>query len=457
MATDSLKQYIDLYEANRAHIDHFSAPALNALRADALEALKHMHLPTRGDEGFEKTSINDMMAPDFGINFNRVNIPVQIAETFRCEVPRVSTLMAFVINDTFHPGTASPDRLPEGVTVMSLAEAALTMPDDVTRHYGKIAAPHTNAGVALNTLLCQDGVYVHIAKGVKLEKPLQIVNIFSAPVDLMAVRRVLIVLEEGAEARVLMCDHTQDDEHHYMSLQVIEAAISKGARLDIYDMEESSHLTSRYSQLYLRQDENSETVVNGTTLSNGTTRNDYRISLEGEHSQTLLGGMAVGSQHQHIDNDSSVEHLAPKCRSNQIFKYILDDEASGAFEGGITVHPGAILTEAYQSNRNLLASIGAKMHTKPQLLIYCDDVKCSHGATTGQLDQQALFYMRQRGISERTARTMLMEAFMTDVIDTVTIEGLRDRLRHLLDMRLHGQRSFCGHCRQHGDNPETQH
>ncbi len=161
----------------------------------------------------------------------------------------------------------------------------------------------------------------------------------------------------------------------------------------------------------------------------------------------MLAGMVIGSGKMHVDNDSDIRHMAPRCHSNQLFKYVLDEESKGAFEGSIFVAPGARFTEAYQSNRNILASTTAKMHCKPQLEIYNDDVKCSHGATTGQLDTDALFYMRSRGIPESEARTMLMQAFMVDVIDTVHISGLRERLLHLVDRRFSGTLGDCAGCR----------
>jgi Fe-S cluster assembly protein SufD len=178
----------------------------------------------------------------------------------------------------------------------------------------------------------------------------------------------------------------------------------------------------------------------------GTTRNGYDIDIVGDGCETLLAGMAIGTDRQHVDNCSNINHRASHCHSSQLFKYVLDDESTGAFEGSILVAPNATYTEAYQSNRNLLASTSAKMHTKPQLVIYNDEVKCSHGATTGQLDAAALFYMRSRGISEKEARLMLMQAFMVDVIDTVRMEGLRDRLRHLVEKRFYGQQMLCGEC-----------
>jgi len=441
----SIKQYTDIFRQNREAIDRNSAEVLNSRRQAALEALDDRELPDRRDEGFEKTSIDEMFAPDFGLNINRVNIPVDVASSFRCDVPNMSTAIAFVLNDSFHPSSALASKLPEGVIFDSLRKAAVEHPELVASHYGTLA-PLARPGVALNTLLVQDGVFIYVPRGVNLAKPLQLVNIFSSPASLMAVRRVLIVMDDDSEAQLLVCDHTQDCDNNYLSSQIIEVVMGRGARFDLYDMEESSAKTARYSQLFARQEAGSSLLVNGITLIGGVTRNDYNIDVTGEHSETLLAGMAIGTGHQHTDNNSSVNHLAERCHSRQLFKYVLDEESTGAFEGGITVNPSARFIEAYQSNKNLLASTSARMHTKPQLLIYCDDVKCSHGATTGQLDAEALFYMRSRGISEKEARTMLMQAFMADVIDTVRMDGLRDRLRHLVDKRFHGQRSFCGSC-----------
>lgn len=441
----SLSQYTSLYRDHRDGLDSHSAPAINALRPAAYAALQGKELPGRGTEGYEKTSIDEMMAPDFGVNINRLNIPVDVVASFHCGVPNMSTMLGIVVNDAFHPVGNVADRLPEGVIYGSLAEAARKYPELVARYYGKVAGLES-VTTALNTLLVQDGVMVYVPRGVELEKPLQLVNIFSSPTPLMAARRVLVVLEEGASAQLLVCDHTQDCSQSYLSSQVVEISLGRNARLDYYDLEESGEGTSRCSSMYARQEDGSSLLVNGMTLSCGNTRNDYDIEIAGDGCDTLLAGMAIASGHQHIDNNSSVNHLGSHCRSRQLFKYVLDDEATGAFEGGIVVNEGAVKTEAYQSDRNLLASAGAKMHTKPQLLIYCDDVKCSHGATTGQLDQNALFYMRSRGISEKTARTMLMQAFMAEVIDTVRMEGLRERLHLLVEKRFHGQQSFCGNC-----------
>lgn len=441
----ALSQYIEIFDSHRATIEAKSAEVMNLCRQDARNRLEGKRLPQKGTEGYEKTSIEDMFAPDFGVNINRVNIPVDVSLSFKCDVPNMSTIMAFVVNDSFVPSSTLHNKMPQGVIIDSLAKVATENPQLVRRYYNQLA-DNDNEAVALNTMLAQDGVMIYVPRGVVMERPIQLVNIFNSAAPLMGVRRLVIVVEEGAKAQLLICDHTQNSEYRYLSSQVIEAFVGQNASLDIYDIEESSDTTSRYSQLYARQERDSQLIVNGVTLTGGVTRNDYHIELVGDNCTSTLGGMAIGSGHQHIDNNSDVRHLSAHCNSNQLFKYVLDEESTGAFEGAIYVAPGAQFTEAYQSNRNLLASKSARMHTKPQLEIYNDDVKCSHGATTGQLDADALFYMRSRGIPEQEARTMLMQAFMVDVIDMVKMEGLRDRLRHLVEKRFYGQQASCADC-----------
>ena len=196
----------------------------------------------------------------------------------------------------------------------------------------------------------------------------------------------------------------------------------------------------------LFRSEGSNVLVDVITLLNGRTRNDYYVQVNGEHAETHLLGMTIASGTQHVDNHTFLSHNAPRCKSNEMFKYVINDEAIGAFAGKILVKPDCPRVEAYQGNRNICASPTAKMYTKPQLEIYTDDVKCSHGAAVGQLDEEALFYMRTRGISEAEARHLLMQAFVSDVIDGVRLEALKDRLYHLVEKRFSGTLSLCNVC-----------
>ena len=442
---NSLSQYIELYHQNAQEINAGSADALNALRPAAAEALSRASLPERGDEDYEQTSVNEMFAPDYGLNINRMNFQADIAASFRCDVPNMSTLLGVVVNDTFRPSKSLLSGLPKGVTFTSLRQAAIENNPVVTANYGKIA-PIANPTVALNTLLAQDGVLIHISRGVRLEKPLQLVNIFSSPIPMMAPRRILVVLEDGASAKLLVCDHTQDSKNAYLSSEVVEIILGADASFDYYTIEESSLMTTRHSDVHCRQGQNSRFASGSITLTCGNTRNNFCIDLAGEHSDCHLAGMVIGSDSQHIDNNVRLNHLVPHCTSNQLFKYVLDGKSSGAFSGLIHVAENAKFTDANQTDRNLLASADARMHAKPQLEIYNDDVKCSHGATTGQLDSDTLFYMQSRGIPEPEARKMLMQAFMADVIDSVDMEELRDRLRHLVEKRFSGGLNGCESC-----------
>lgn len=444
--SNALDQYIKLYEENREVIRANSDGRLNDVREEALAQLRGKSLPDKSCEGYEKTSINDMFAPDYGVNISRVNIPVDVAASFRCDVPSLTTMMGLVINDSFHPAAKLESKLPEGVYFGSLRRGATLFPELLEKYYANIA-PMSEPSVALNTLLAQDGVLIYVPRGQRLERPLQLVNIFSSPVPSAAFRRLLVIVEAGAELQLLVCDHTQDNVNAYLASQIAEVFVGEGAKFEACSIEESSANTSRYSRMFVRQEGQSVFSFNSTTLTCGSTRNDFEVELTGEHSETKLVGMVIGSDKMHIDNNSDIRHLTPRCKSDQLFKYVLDDEATGAFEGSILVAPGAQFTEAYQSNRNILASTQARMHCKPQLEIYNDDVKCSHGATTGQLNNDALFYMRSRGIPEAEARTMLMQAFMVDVIDHVHIAGLRERLLHLVDRRFSGTLGDCATCR----------
>lgn len=443
----AIDQYIELFKANRAAIDAHSAPALNAMRGRALDALRGRRMPEKGDEDYEVTSLEAMFAPDYGVNINRIELGANPAEAFHCDVPNLSTSMFFLFNDTFHPGRNAAGSLPEGVVVESLRAAAERCPDLVSRYYGRVASVEGDPQVALNTLLAQDGLFVYVPKGVEVEKPIQIVNILNSGAPLMVNRRMLIVAEEGARVRILVCDHTQNCRVDYLNSQVAEIAVGRRAVVDYYDLEDSSAGTHRAASYYIRQEAESNLMVDGITLMNGTTRNNYHVDLRGDRTELHLLGMAMAGGDRHIDNHTVVEHSAKGGRTDELFKYVLDDRAVGAFSGLIKVYPGAEKTEAYQSNRNVCASPDARMHSKPQLLIDCDDVRCNHGSSIGQIDQNALFYMRSRGIPEREARLMLMQAFMNDVISGVRLESLKDRLRHLVESHiLGGSSSSCRQC-----------
>ena len=440
----ALKQYLDLFRQHRKLIDDNSASAINALREEAARKLEHTTLPREGSDNYENFDAEAMLAPDYGLNIAGVDIDVNPAASFHCDVPKLSAHPFFVLNDTFATGIDSTS-LPEGVEAGSLRKFAEKEKDFCAKYYGQ-AAELENPMVALDTLLAQDGFFLHVKKGTKLDKPLQLVNILQNGMPLMAVRRILIIIEDEAAARLLVCDHTQNPDIDFLSLETVEIFVGKNAAFDFYNLEESTAKTGRISTLYLRQQQDSRVVIDGITLYNGTTRNEYFCRFEGENASLRLLGMAIEDEHRRLSTYSRIDHAVKNCRSDELFKYSVDDHARGSFTGRIYVAEGASKTEAYQSNRNIVGSTDARMESKPELEIYNDDVKCSHGSAIGQLDQLQLFYMRTRGLDEATARLLLKQAFMADIIDGIDVESLRDRLHLLVERRFAGASSACASC-----------
>lgn len=442
---DALQQYINLYKENTATIDAHSAEVLNSRRGRALEALENCTLPALGSENYETTDLSALLSPDYGVNIARVNMDVNPAATFHCGVPNLSTSLFMLINDAYAETTKSREGLGEGIYVGSLRQFCKDYPEVAAKYYGE-AADLGNPLVALDTLLAQDGIAVWVKKGARIEKPLQIVNILQSRFPLMAVRRILVIMEEDSEAKILVCDHTQNPDVDFLALQTVEIFAERNSRLDYYDLEESTERTTRLSSLYLRQEEGSNVLVDGITLYNGTTRNEYYTSFEGEHAELHLLGMGIEDRQRHLDTYSKIEHRRGHCTTDELFKYVVDEDARGAFCGLILVDEGAVKTEAYQSNRNIVGADTARMFSKPQLEIYNDDVKCSHGSAIGQLDEMQVFYMQTRGIPETTAKLLLKQAFMADVIEGVRMAALRDRLHILVERRFEGASMNCNSC-----------
>lgn len=438
------QQYIDLYTQTEQLVCRHSAEVLNAPRAAAFAHFRQLGFPGTKDEAYKYTDMGRLFASDYGLNLNRLPIPVNPNDVFKCDVPNMSTSLFFVLNDSFYSGKLG-SKMPEGVLIGSLKEIAASHPDLIRPYYGRLADTSKDGVTAFNTLFAQDGLVVYVPRGVVVEKPVQLVNILRADVDFMVNRRILIILEDDAQLRFLACDHAMDDVR-FLATQVMEVFVGERAVFDLYELEENSPNTRRISNLYLHQAAGSHVLLNGMTLTNGITRNGTYVTLAGPHAELDLCGMAIADKNQHVDNRTVIEHAVPDCTSRELFKYVLDDEATGAFSGLVLVKPDAQRTNSQQTNRNLCATRQARMYTQPQLEIYADDVKCSHGATVGQLDEASLFYMRQRGIPEREARLLLMFAFVNEVIDTIRMDALRDRLHLLVEKRFRGELNKCKGC-----------
>ena len=444
---DSSKQYIDLYTQARNLIFSHSSDVMNAVRDRAYEDFKRLGFPSKKVERYRYTDMASLFAPDYGLNLNRLPVAVDPYEAFRCDVPNLSTLLYFMVNDSFYSKAQPQGNLPEGVVVGSLRDLL----SNLSPLYGKIAKTDEDGVTALNTMLAQDGMLIYVPKNVKLNKAIQIINILKSPFSsndgaLMVNRRVLIVLEEGAEARLLFCDHAADDKR-FLTTQVIEAYVGNNASLELYCLEETHAKNTRVSNVYIEQQRDSRVWHNVITLHNGVTRNKLDLTLRGEGAECFCNGGVIADKSQHVDNNTLIDHQAAHCTSHELYKYVLDEQAVGAFAGRVLVREGAQKTVSEERNQNLCATKEARMYTQPVLEIYADDVKCSHGSTVGQLNDAAMFYMQQRGIGEKEAKMLLQAAFINEVIDQITLEPLRDRLRYLVDKRFRGELSKCKGCK----------
>ncbi len=446
MAMNSEQQYIDLYTANAKAIKSHSAKVLNDVRDKAFSDFQKQGFPTRKVERYKYTDVSKLFEPDFGLNINRLEIPVDPYEAFRCDVPNLSTSLYFVVNDSFYTKQLPRTSLTEGVIVDSLAKVAETHPEIIAKHYAQIAKTDEDAVTALNTMLAQDGLLIYVPRNVQESRTIQIINILRADVDLMVNRRVLVIVEDNAKAQLLFCDHAADDRH-FLTTQVIEAYVGNNASLDLYCLEETHNKNTRISNVYIQQQANSRVNHNVITLHNGITRNRLDLVFKGEGAECYANGCVIADKKQHVDNNTLIDHQVPHCTSNQLYKYVVDEEATGAFAGRILVRKDAQKTSSQETNQNLVVTKTARMYSQPMLEIYADDVKCNHGSTVGQLNDAALFYMRQRGISEHEAKLLLEFAFINEVIDKMDLEPLRDRLHYLVEKRFRGELNKCDGCK----------
>ncbi len=457
----SEKQYIELYEQARQMIFDHSSETMNAQRDEAFKRFVSAGFPSRKVERYKYTDISKLFEPDYGLNLNRLEIPVDPYTAFRCDVPNLSTNLYFVVNDSFYRGERREERgeripqaaakLPDGVIIGNLSSP---IGEAGRGRYHQLAGKDDDAVTHLNTMLAQDGLFVYVPKNVKVDRAIQVINILKAlspsgraggEASLMVNRRVLIIVEEGAEVKLLFCDHAADDRQ-FLTTQVIEAFVGERAHLGLYCLEETHAKNVRVSNVYIDQQRDSHVCHNIITLHNGTTRNKLDLTLSGEGADCECYGCVIADKEQHVDNNTLIVHKAGHCTSNELYKYVLNDEATGAFAGRVLVEPGAQKTSSQMTNQNLCASSKSRMYTQPMLEIYADDVKCAHGSTVGQLNDAALFYMRQRGISEAEAKTLLQQAFVGEVVDRIDLQPLRDRLHHLVDMRFRGRLSKCEGC-----------
>ncbi|PIF03427.1 MAG: Fe-S cluster assembly protein SufD [Draconibacterium sp.] len=439
-----ISRFVNHFKTVKAELWQDSSQIINEKREKALKDFEQQGIPNTKFENYKYTNLEPVFAQEYSFCHQKIEAPVNFHELFKCDVPQLDTNIILLINGWFYK--ENNPQLPEGVLLMSMEEAANKYPE-LLKEYTELAKTDEDPMVALNTAFTKDGFFFYVPKGVILDTPIQILNVLNHSEDTMVFVRNFVKIEEGAEAKLLICDHTKN-LNNYLSNAVTEVVVGKNAKMEFYNFENIHNNTNSINSVFIKQDRDSQVLKHTTTLHGGLIRNNLKIELAGENANVGLFGMSFSDKKQHVDNFTQVVHAQPNCYSNQFYKNVLDDESVGAFAGRIHVVRDAQKTNAFQTNNNLLLTDNASMKTKPQLIIDADDVKCSHGATIGQIDENALFYLRARGINEEKARLMMMNAFAHEVVQKIKIEPLRERIDYLITKRLRGEVARCHECAQ---------
>jgi Fe-S cluster assembly protein SufD len=446
-STDLKSDLISLFRENTVALESNSGGILNQHREKAFHDFDRLGIPTIRNENYRYTPLEKYFQGNYEVEMNPNPFKIDIGSIFKCDVPELDTYVVLVLNG-FYSTSNQIGQLPEGIVVCGLNEASVRFPELFRKHYSQYADTSSDGLVALNTLFAQDGVFIYLPKNAVIEKPLQIINLSHSFKNLRITRRNLIVAEENARASIVVCDHTLCNQS-YLANSLTEIFAGRNADISYDRLQNENSLSTQINNLFIHQLENSRFTGNCISLHGGLIRNSFYALLNGPHSETNLNGLFLCDDKQHVANYLLVDHASPHCVSNQLFKGILNDESTGSFNGKILVRKDAQKTQAYQKNNNMLLSSSARMNTKPHLEIYADDVKCSHGATVGQIDNEAMFYLRSRGIGEKEAKHLLMYAFANEIVSRISVPILKDRIIELVDKRLRGELSRCNNCDIH--------
>ncbi|NGF74847.1 Fe-S cluster assembly protein SufD [Fluviicola sp. SGL-29] len=401
------------------------------------EGLPKTRLPFR--ENILKTAENTLSTLDFPTTRNErwkyTRVAKIATKSFTAKEGIIGTLhlpvadaYTIVFVNGFYNQELSSSESPEGVTITALSSAT-----EATELLGKNVRVDTAVFPALNTLHATDGAYVHLKAKTIVEKPIQIVHVLTGEHTIATTRNV-IVSERFSEAEIVQVFLAGNATESF-SNNVTEIFVEENATLSFDKLQNETEGNFHISTEHVKQAAHSNFKINTITLNGGLVRNDLFIDVEGENVETHLNGTYVLKGNQHVDNHTTVDHLKPNCESNELYKGVVDESATAVFNGKVFVRKDAQKINAYQSNGNVLLSDTASVNSKPELEIYADDVKCSHGSTTGQLDEDAIYYLRARGISEKSAKALMVTAFIGDVIDKIDNESVVEYVHAALHER----------------------
>jgi Fe-S cluster assembly protein SufD len=407
---------------------------LGVIRQKAFEALNKMGIPTTRHEEWKYTRIGSFFNKEY--QYTEGQSALTAADLASLRLPGYEQANELIYINGRYSSELSVIRS-KGLTVQPLQEAAKNeYKDIVAKHLGH-SSNYLRDGInALSTAFVQDGVFVHVKKGQIIEHPIYLYNITDArQANVLAQPRTLVYVGENAQVKFVETFNTLGTQESFTN-RVIEIVVEKDAITEYYKIQTDASHASQVATTHIQQIGKSYTHTVTVSLNAGLVRNNLNIVLDEERCEAHLYGIYLQQGQSHIDNHTVVDHAKPNCESNELYKGMLDDQSTGVFNGKIFVKQDAQKTNAYQSNKNILLSEGASVNTKPQLEIFADDVKCSHGCTIGQLDEESLFYLRSRGVPENSARSLLLHGFAVDILEQIKIEPIREYVDKLISERL---------------------
>ncbi|PRY27769.1 iron-regulated ABC transporter permease protein SufD [Spirosoma oryzae] len=431
--TDFKNQLLTAFREGEERLNGESKTALHQVRRQALTAFDQLGFPTIRHEEWKYSNVNSLIKQRFTIDGTST---LTADELSSLEIPNLEGNVLYFVNGHYQAEMSHIVSPADQVQIGSLADSIKADPDGVGAHFARYADYKDSAFTALNTALATDGVVIRVPANAQVEQPIILRFISDARVNNVASQpRNLILVGKNAEVTVTESFRTLGDNSSFVNI-VTEISLDRDARMQYYKVQDETNQAYHIGTTQVHQTDNSHFYAATVTLNGNFVRNNLNIVLNGQYAEAFMYGLYMPNGRQHVDNHTLVDHAMPNSYSNELYKGILDDSGTGVFNGKIFVRPDAQKTNAYQSCKNVVLSPNATMNTKPQLEIYADDVKCSHGTTTGQLNDEALFYMRSRGIPKDEARTLLLYAFAQDVLSQIKIQPIRDYLEGVITAKL---------------------
>lgn len=420
-------------QAFKTHFNGDAKQTFHATREKAVNEFARLGFPSTRMEEWRFTNVTEISKSNFSPAQEQSVKSVSAKDVDAFMLPDWKGSVLVLINGYFSKELSKMNDLPGSISVDSIANV-LQKNNQVANRLGKYAAWNDDAFTALNTAFTKDGCVIDVPANMVIENPIHVMHISSGDA-IMSSPRTIVMVGKNADLTIMESQHSLNSNGSFTNC-VSEISVAENAHVKHYKLQDISTESYFIGNSAVNQDQNSSYVSVALDFGGKLVRNNISLALNGENIHSTLNGLYIAQDHQHIDNHTFIDHAQPHCESHELYRGILKDKAKGVFSGKILVRQDAQKTDAKQSNNCLLLSDDAKIDTKPQLEIYADDVKCTHGATVGQLDESAVFYLRSRGISKKKALSILTYAFAEEIIESIKTEAFRNRVEHMLLERL---------------------